>query len=438
MRLTEKQTICLDFLEDSKTTEILYGGAAGGGKSIIGVYWLSKNCLKYPGTRWLMGREELETLRGTTLKSFFKVAKMQGLAAGTHFKLSGKTILFSNGSEIILSELKLYPSDPDFDYLGSFEITGAFIDECSQVVHKAKEVVKSRMRHMIDEYKLMPKLLMTCNPAKKWPYIEFYKPNRDGVLPKDKRFIRALPGDNEYLPASYVSMLAGLDKKTRNRLLRGEWEYEEDPSSLMTYDAITSIFTNSHIQPTGKRYMSVDVARYGNDKTKIRLWDGLTVFKKEVMDKKSTKEVADRIKELYIEYQIPPSQIIIDEDGIGGGVIDNFPRNTVKGFIANSRPINPKPSESYDNLKSQCAYILAEKVNNNDIYEPELNPDIQEMLIEDLEQIKEKDVDGQGKRGIIPKDKVKESLGGRSPDDGDTYIMRMFSEVNKSSGLRII
>ena len=437
MRLTVKQTVALDYLEDENTIEVLYGGAAGGGKSVLGVYWLIKNCLKYPGTRWLMAREELATLRETTLKSFYKVAKMQGIYADVHYRLSGKTILFNNGSEVILSELKLYPSDPDFDYLGSFEITGAFMDECSQVVHKAKEVVKSRMRHLIDEYGLIPKLLMSCNPAKKWPYIEFYKPFRDGVLRHDKRFVQALPGDNEHLPQSYLDMLSGLDKKTKARLLRGEWEYEDDPSSLMDYDSITSIFTNSHIRGDGKKYMSVDVARFGSDKTKIRVWDGFKVVAKRVYEKKSTSEIAIEIKKLQGEYQVPPSNTVIDEDGIGGGVIDNFPRNTVKGFIANSSPINPKPNENYENLKSQCAYLLAEKVNNNEIYEQETEPDEQELLIEDLEQIKEKNTDSQGKRGIIPKDKVKEVLG-RSPDDGDTYIMRMLFEVKKLNGLRVI
>jgi hypothetical protein len=437
VRLTVKQTICLDYLEDTSTTEVLYGGAAGGGKSVIGVYWLIKNCLKYPGTRWLLGREELETLRGTSLKSFFTVAKMQGVYPDVHFRLSGKTIKFVNGSEIILSELKLYPSDPDFDYLGSFEITGAFIDECSQVVHKAKEVVKSRMRFMLNEYKIMPKLLMTCNPAKKWPYIEFYKPNRDGMLTDSKKFVQALPGDNEYLPQAYIDMLKGLDKKTRARLERGEWEYEDDPSSLMAYDDITAIFTNYHVQGTGKRYISADVARFGKDETKIRVWDGFKVIAKTIMSKKNTVEVANKIKDLQITHQVPPSNTVIDEDGIGGGVVDQFPKNSIKGFIANSRPVNPKPNENYENLKSQCAYILADKIKNKEIYEGETNPEYQESLIEDLEQIKAKDPDKDGKRGIISKDRVKEVLG-RSPDDGDTYLMRMIFEVSKSGGMRII
>lgn len=436
MKLTKKQTVCLDFLEDNTTLEVMYGGAAGGGKSIIGCYWLLKNCLKYPGTRWLMAREEFATLKETTLKSFFKVAKEQGVYPDVHFRVSGKTIIFINGSEIILSELKLYPSDPDFDYMGSFEITGAFIDEVSQIVHKAKEVVKSRMRHMLDEYGLIPKLLMSCNPAKKWPYIEFYKPNRDRTLRADRKFIQALPGDNPHLPKSYLDMLKGLDKKTRARLERGEWEYEDDPSSLMDYDSITAIFTNSHVQRTGKRYITCDVARFGNDKSKIRVWDGWVVIHKETLEKKNTKEVADRIKELQKNYQVPPSQTVIDEDGIGGGVIDHWPRNSVKGFVANSKPVNPKPNETYDSLKAQCAYIVADKVKKKEVWEPEENQADQELLIEDLEQIKEKDTDGT-KRGIVSKDEVKQVLG-RSPDDGDTYIMRALFEVNSGSSIRVI
>jgi hypothetical protein len=470
MKLSVKQTICLDFLEDETTNEVFYGGAAGGGKSAIGTYWLGKCCLKFKGSRWLMGREELETLRGTTLKSFNKEMRKQGVYPDVHYRLSGKTIFFNNGSEIVLSELKYYPSDEDFDYLGSMEITGAFVDESPQITHKAKEVLKSRMRFNLDSYchicgdmvkkkilkydennkpviwicnnnhrssGLIPKLLMTGNPSKKWPYITFYKPSRDGSLPDDKRFVQALPGENENLPQAYIDMLKGLDKKTRARLERGEWEYEDDPTSLMAYDDITAIFTNYHVKGTGKRYISADVARYGKDDTKIRVWDGFKVIHKVIMSKSSIVEVADKIKEVQSMYQVAPTNTVIDEDGIGGGVVDLFPKNSVKGFIANSRPVNQKPNENYENLKAQCSYLLAEKVGNYEIYEPEANPELMEMLIEDLEQIKAKDPDKDGKRGIVAKEKVKEVLG-RSPDDGDTYLMRMYFEVNKSGGLRII
>jgi phage terminase large subunit len=38
MNLTLKQTKALDILEDATTTELLYGGGAGGGKSALGTY----------------------------------------------------------------------------------------------------------------------------------------------------------------------------------------------------------------------------------------------------------------------------------------------------------------------------------------------------------------------------------------------------------------
>lgn len=49
MKLTVKQTIALDFLEDKVTEEVLFGGAAGPGKSALGCYWQLKQRMKYPG-----------------------------------------------------------------------------------------------------------------------------------------------------------------------------------------------------------------------------------------------------------------------------------------------------------------------------------------------------------------------------------------------------
>ena len=73
MRLNLKQTKAIDYLEDDVTNEVEYGGGAGGGKSIVGCYWQLKMRLKYPGTRGLIGRASLKTLKETTLNSFFEV-----------------------------------------------------------------------------------------------------------------------------------------------------------------------------------------------------------------------------------------------------------------------------------------------------------------------------------------------------------------------------
>ncbi len=48
MILTAKQTIALDLLEDEETEELLYGGAAGGAKSVLGCYWQLKKGSNIP------------------------------------------------------------------------------------------------------------------------------------------------------------------------------------------------------------------------------------------------------------------------------------------------------------------------------------------------------------------------------------------------------
>jgi len=50
-----------------------------------------------------------------------------------------------------------------------------------------------------------------------------------------------------------------------------------------------------------------------------------------------------------------------------------------------------------------------------------------EKIIQELEQVKQKSVDNDGKKGVMPKDKVK-ALIGRSPDFSDCLAMRMIFE----------
>ena len=189
MELLPKQENAVYYLKDNTTKELLYGGAAGGGKSALGCLWLIEMCQKYPKSRWLMGRSKLKALKETTLNTFFELSTMLGLSDQYNYNSQSNIIYWNNGSEILLKDLFLYPSDPNFDSLGSLEITGAFIDECNQIVYKAWQIVTSRCRYKLTEFDLIPKVLGTCNPSKNWAYKEFYKRNRDSNLPKEKKFI---------------------------------------------------------------------------------------------------------------------------------------------------------------------------------------------------------------------------------------------------------
>ena len=398
----------------------------GGGKTALGCYWQLKMRLKYPNTRGLIGRAVLKTLKETTLVSFFQVAKMQGLEAGKHYKYNGQMsqIELFNGSVILLKDLYAYPSDPNFDELGSLEITDAFIDEANQIEDKARNIIKSRIRYQLDENELIPKVLYTCNPAKNWTYSEFYKPQVDGTIAKNKQFIASLIDDNPFISRHYKENLLTLDTVSKERLLFGNWEYSNDPSILIEYDKILDSFNSGYI-PTGPHYITCDVARFGSDSTVVGIWDGFRV-KLHQYNGKSVVEVAEIIKQFQAEHQVPNSQIVVDEDGVGGGVVDIL---RCKGFVNNSSPLeNPitRQKENFDNLKSQCYFKLAELMNDNKIF-INASGTTKEKIIQELEQVKQKSVDNDGKKGVMPKDKVK-ALIGRSPDFSDCLAMRMIFE----------
>lgn len=436
MRLNKKQTKALDFLEDDITTEVEYGGAAGGGKSVLGCYWQIKRRLKYPGTRGLIGRAQLKTLKETTLQSFFEVCTMQGLKSGMHYNYNQQSniIHFPNGSLIFLKDLFQYPADPNFDELGSLEITDAFIDENNQIAEKAWNIVKSRIRFKLDEYGLIPKIMGSCNPSKGWIYTKFYKPFRDGVLSKDKQFVQALVTDNPDISIHYRHNLLGLDENSKQRLLYGNWEYDDDASTLISYDKIIDCFSNDFNDGGNYGHITCDVARFGNDKTVIGLWRGWAV-RLYSYNGLSIPETAAKIKELQQKHEIPNSRTIADEDGVGGGVVDIL---RCKGFVNNSQPL-PSPTsprnakgelvkENYSNLKSQCYFRLAERINKGGLYIDCNDIQVKEMIIQELEQVKQHNMDKDGKKQVVPKDIVKELIG-RSPDFSDTLMMREWFEL---------
>jgi hypothetical protein len=418
---TPKQHDAWEYLHDKQTSEILFGGSAGGGKSYFGAAWLLYSCLRYPGTRWLMGRAVLKTLKETTLNSFFMVCSDWGVKKGESYKFNAQSnvIEFSNGSTIILKDLYAYPADPNFDSLGSLEISGAFIDEVNQCTEKAKNVVASRIRFKLAEYKLRPKVLMSCNPAKNWVY-DFYKQWRDDTLPTHKKFVQAKLADNPHISEFYQEQLMKLDPVSRERLLHGNWEYDEGKDRLFDYEAILSVFTNSSVKSVDDEYfLSCDVALLGSDKLVICVWKGMVVEEIVTKDKTSADNVEALIRNLAEKYNIPQKNIVIDSDGVGQ-YLSHYMKG-VQPFINNAKALN---KENYQNLKTQCYYKLAEQINVGNIFIKENDIDIRNKIIEELEVIRRKNMDMDGKLSILSKKEMKVILG-HSPDYADALMMRM-------------
>ena len=417
---------------DNGVSELLYGGAAGGGKSWIGCAWILVMAIKYPNTRYLIGRSKLLALKQTTLKTFFEVCKSYGLKEGVDYKYNGQTneIKLFNGSEIILKDLYQYPSDPDFDSLGSLEITGAFIDEVNQVTEKAKNVVMSRIRYRLDEYGISPKIFMSCNPAKNWVYNKFYKLAITNKLEDYKRFIQALPQDNKYISKHYLTNLDRLDKLSRNRLKLGLWEYS-DELSMFDFAKIQETLSRKRKTRKGARYfIAADIARLGNDRTVIVVVsDTLEVVKIVTLDKSKTNKTARVIKKLADFYEVDEYDIAIDSDGVGGGVLDQLEELGIENAVSIVNGSKALYGENYANLKTQLYFKLAEVFDNDRMAFASITDDEADKLTEELQVLRREKVEQDGRVFMTTKADVKKLIG-RSPDYSDAlaYVMYFFLE----------
>lgn len=429
IKLLPKQAEALKLLTDNKTNTLLYGGSAGSGKSFLGCLWVVYMSIQYPKTRWLVGRTKLSELRQTTLKTLFEVLSILKLSK-EHFTYNGmlNQFTFYNGSEIILKDLYTYTSDPDHQNLQGLEIKGAFVDEASQITEQVYNILKSRIRYKLNEYNFIPKLFLSCNPAQNWLYNTFYKPHIDNTLPQNMVFIPALPNDNHHLPESYIQSLEELLEPQKQRLLYGNWDYDDSIDIMFMIKDIISCFNNPLKE--GNHYISVDIAGEGNDDSVIILWDELNIIDLQVHKNKTIpqlKEIIDRLKK---EYNIPNRNIVSDNDGIGmglGQMIVGSYKFHANGKVIGTTDIN------YNNLKSQCYFKLSQLVKDNLINFGSQPNHIKERIQKELSAHKIYELDKDGYNKVLPKDKVKSSLGGRSPDIADALMMRMIFEIKKSS-----
>lgn len=425
INLTKKQSVCWKYLTDKEHTEVFFGGSKAGGKTRTGCTWAIYMCLTFPGVRGMIGRTVLTQLRMSTIKTLLDLLNEMGLVPERDYKYNSQTneLKFTNGSELVFKDLQYYPSDPLFDSLGGLEITFGFIDEAQQVTRECYNIVKSLMRYRLNEFDLIPKLLITANPSQNFLKSEFYLPHMKGELEPTKAYVPALASDNPYLPTSYIDVLKSLPKAQMERLLLGSWEYNEDADALFDYDDISNSIYRSNIDTKEKKYISIDPARYGDDSSVCILWVGLTIIEIQIYRKLSTTQLAVEIQSLIKSHGVHPNNIVCDNDGISGAIVDQIKGSV--GFTNNSSPLH---KENYSNLKSQCYSKLAELFKEGKISININNPNQIDDLTQELLSMKYINMDKDQKIQVMSKEQQKKILG-RSPDIADAMAFRMYYEL---------
>ncbi len=447
INLFEKQIKAYNLLVDEEWQgEVMYGGGARGGKSHLGCTWIVHMCITYPQSKWLIGFEELKHLRRTTLPDLITVmdTNLKQIRPTDYKRLytinqQDMIVQFWNGSIIYLSELANLPTDPNFDRLGSYSLTGFWIDEAQKVVKMAVDTLKGRLSLTTGPgWEFKPKALYTCNPKRNWIYRDYYDPLiKQGKIIQDQKFIVSLAKDNPHVDyESYSKSILKTNNKIQiERLLYGNFDYDDSELRLYNYDCILNMFSNFiDSNQKSKKYIVLDIARFGKDSTVISVWYGWELVQVQEILRSDLTFVVETVEKLREQHRIPKSQVIGDSDGLGAGVEDF---GGYRGFSANSSPIDNrgweekslKPKLNYQNLKAQCAFGLQTIINNNQIrVSANLTADQKDRLINDLDSYEAYKVDNDGKQQIIPKEKQKEKLG-RSPDFGDCFIIRYAIEL---------
>jgi hypothetical protein len=268
--LHEKQGIAFD----SEATEILYGGAAGGGKShlmrVAAIVWASA----IPGLQVYLFRRIREDL----IKNHMEGPKgFRAILAGWVMcgfcKIVDDEVRFWNGSRIYLCHCK---DEKDiYKYQGA-EIHVLLIDELTHFTESMYRFLRNRLRmvgmKVPDEFKgRFPRILAGANPGNighLWVKATFVDAGSYDVRKMDaaeggmkRQFIPALLEDNPSMSADdpeYEQRLEGLGSKELVEAMRyGNWDVVEG-AFFDCWDPKRHIVRPFTIPPNWLRFMSGD------------------------------------------------------------------------------------------------------------------------------------------------------------------------------------
>lgn len=444
MKISKKARTFFELADDPTIDDILFGGGAGGGKTVTVTQWAVIQCRKYPGIRIGIGRKELLKLYQTTVNTLLtKTHKYLGVSE-SEFTLNGKfhTITYINGSVIQLVDLSHNPSDPDMDRLGSLELTHTIIEEVAEVKKKARDIFISRKnRHLNTEYGIVGKSIATCNPSDNWiknTYYKQYKRLGGGNYQKwsyghvyinnervsaYRAFIPALAYDNPFIDPNYIETLRKLPETEKKRLLQGNWDFSQSDFDLFSNRILDRAYTEDLSQiSNGKKYVGVDISDEGPDTTRICLIENNVITKLKQIRVNKDKPIGEQIALAIIQFCYEngvnePHRVAIDVIGVGTSTRDFLRQRNwyVSEFVAGSSSTDGR----FSNIRSEVIYNFSQSMEKGEL---KLYNKIEELDALE-EEMKVHDYTTEERLiKVKPKKEVKEELG-RSPDRFEaTYI----------------
>lgn len=252
--------------------------------------------------------------------------------------------------------------------------------------------------------------------------------------------------DNPYLSVDELNALEEDYKNDRNSYRQEILaEYVENEGALFKYSSLVDLFTNT-IAKSNERYLTVDVADDGSDKTIFNFWQGMESYHIDIYEHLNTDGIISQIRESAARERIPYSQIGVDAVGVGAGVASSYLLSGIVGFKGSYAPIKTERDivklpnvgylstapmvSDYKNLRSQCVFFLARAVNEHEIAVKTDDERIRSTIVDELSHYQDIST-GDGKKFATQSEDIKAQLG-HSPDLSSTLIMRMYFVIRET------
>ncbi|MEG1558312.1 MAG: phage terminase large subunit [Oscillospiraceae bacterium] len=253
---------------DSSADEVLYGGAAGGGKSYGQLIDALLYALKYPKSKQLILRRtypELEKSLIRTHLEFYPLKAKPSPEGVYQYNASAHTGIFDNGSII---DFSYCASENDVYRYQSAEYDVIRFDELTHFTREMYIYLMSRVRGTNGYPKQIKSTTNPGNVGHAWVkerFIDTLNPNEEATIDGMSRiFIPATVEDNLYLVKSnpkYIKRLEAQSEKDYQALRYGNWDIYEG-QYFTEFDRKIHVISPFSLPEHWRRYFVMD---YGLD-----------------------------------------------------------------------------------------------------------------------------------------------------------------------------
>lgn len=266
---------------------------------------------------------------------------------------------------------------------------------------------------------------------------KFGKP--EDIFIKSVTFIRAELTDNIALlqtDPTYISNIAGQSEQARARDFLGNWKFKARGDDMISGEDILRMYDNVEKRDDHVRYASCDAAFDGGDNLVMYLWEGWHI-QDIAVSRKDSLHTIEFVKAKLRDWRVMERNFTYDLNGVG---------QTFKGFFPDAIPFNNRESVSeeylniYDNIKSQAAYMFAQKVRNREISINNFilhqkfsgsgfsNVELKDIIMKERRAIRANEASADRGFSLIKKADMKKIIG-HSPDFIEGMLMRLIFEI---------